>query len=127
MGGMPIHDWTRVSAGTFHDFHHAWISELRRALNGGVLPEGFYAQAEQVASQVIPDVLTLQQMNAGGGGDDAAAEAAILAARRKQLVIRHSSGNRIVAIIEIVSPGNKDKRAALEAFVDKALSALAAG
>jgi hypothetical protein len=148
---MPIHDWTRVSAGTFHDFHHAWISELRRALNGGVLPEGFYAQAEQVATQVVPDVLTLQQLNEGGagvsspvgnGGDggiavaeapprvslhDAAAEAAILTARRKHLVIRHSSGNRIVAIIEIVSPGNKDKRAAFDAFVDKALSALIAG
>lgn len=23
---MPIHDWTRVSAGTFHDFHVAWIA-----------------------------------------------------------------------------------------------------
>jgi hypothetical protein len=22
---MPIHDWTRVDAGIFHDFHHAWI------------------------------------------------------------------------------------------------------
>lgn len=23
---MPIHDWTRVEAGIFHDFHHAWIA-----------------------------------------------------------------------------------------------------
>lgn len=21
---MPVHDWSRVSAGTFHDFHVAW-------------------------------------------------------------------------------------------------------
>jgi hypothetical protein len=21
----PVHDWTRVDAGIFHDFHHAWI------------------------------------------------------------------------------------------------------
>src|SRR5438309_561880 len=21
---MPIHDWTRVEAGIFHDFHHSW-------------------------------------------------------------------------------------------------------
>ena len=23
---MPTHDWTRVSAGTFHDFHCTWIN-----------------------------------------------------------------------------------------------------
>src|SRR6185437_4378506 len=22
---MPIHDWSRVGAGVFHDFHEAWI------------------------------------------------------------------------------------------------------
>jgi len=56
---MPIHDWTRVTAGTFHDMHLAWIAELRRSLNAGVLPGGYYAQAEQVADTIIPDVLTL--------------------------------------------------------------------
>lgn len=35
---MPIHDWTRVTAGTWHDFHLAWIAELRNVLNGGLLP-----------------------------------------------------------------------------------------
>jgi hypothetical protein len=24
---MPIHDWTEVEAGIFHDFHVAWIPE----------------------------------------------------------------------------------------------------
>src|SRR5206468_4484088 len=59
---MPVHDWSRATAGTFHDFHVAWIAELRRALNGGLLPEGYYALAEQVANQVIADVLTLQDV-----------------------------------------------------------------
>src|SRR5437667_9585496 len=58
---MPVHAWNRVTAGTFHDFHLAWIAELRRALNGGLLPQGYYALAEQVAGEIIPDVLTLQQ------------------------------------------------------------------
>lgn len=148
---MPIHDWTRVSAGTFHDFHHAWISELRKSLNGGLLPEGYYAQAEQVASQVVPDVLTLQEFGdspasnaptAGISSDggiavaeapprvslhEAGVEASVLALRRKQLVIRHASGDRVIALLEIVSPGNKDKTVALDAFVSKALSALSAG
>src|SRR6267143_1688609 len=56
---MPIHDWTRVTAGTWHDFHLAWIAEIRNALNGGILPPDYYAQAEQIAGPMGPDVLTL--------------------------------------------------------------------
>jgi len=41
---MPMHDWTRVSAGTFHDFHCSWIAELKKTLNGGLLPPDYYAQ-----------------------------------------------------------------------------------
>ncbi len=25
---MPVHDWTRVSDGTFHDFHYSWVLEI---------------------------------------------------------------------------------------------------
>ena len=57
---MPIHDWTRVTAGTFHAFHLAWIAEIQQALNGGILPPEYYAQAEQIAGPLGPDVLTLQ-------------------------------------------------------------------
>ena len=57
---MPIHDWTRVTAGTWHDFHLAWIAEIRNELNGGRLPPSYYAQAEQIAGPLGPDVLTLQ-------------------------------------------------------------------
>ena len=56
---MPMHDWTRVSAGSFHTFHTAWITEIARALNNGVLPDGFYAESEQVAGRTGLDVLTL--------------------------------------------------------------------
>jgi hypothetical protein len=149
MRDMPIHDWTRVSAGTFHDFHHAWIAELRRVLNGGLLPAGYYAQAEQVAGDVVPDMLTLQASNdapskttpvsTSDGGiavveapprvslHAEANEATVLARRQKQLVIHHASDDRIVALIEIVSPGNKHQRAAIDAFVDKSIAALNAG
>src|SRR5438445_261925 len=58
---MPIHDWTRVQAGIFHDFHHAWIEEIKRALNRGLLPPDYYALAEQIAGGLGPDVLTLQR------------------------------------------------------------------
>jgi hypothetical protein len=57
---MPVHDWRRVSAGIFHDFHNTWLVELKNALNDGLLPPDFYAISEQYAGPVQPDVLTLK-------------------------------------------------------------------
>ena len=59
---MAVHDWNRVPAGIFHDFHHEWISIIRRALNDGLLSPEYYALAEQQAAGFGPDALTL---NAG--------------------------------------------------------------
>ena len=58
---MPIHDWTRVDAGLFHDFHQDWTIELRRSLNAGRLPPGFMALTDQQVGGLIPDVLTLHR------------------------------------------------------------------
>jgi hypothetical protein len=142
---MPIHDWTRVTAGTWHDFHLAWIAEIRNDLNDGRLPSDYYAQAEQIAGPFGPDVLTLQEAEsashdstpeAGEGGIALAppqlriyAEAEIdeYAVKRRTLVIRHASGDRIVALLELVSPGNKSARFALDSFVEKAVAALYQG
>jgi hypothetical protein len=131
---MPIHDWTRVQAGIFHDFHHEWISEIKRALNRGLLPPDFYAMAEQVAAGFGPDVLTLQDQtnNPGSNGGGIATRtrpkttySAELPGealqRRKSLVsVRHVSEDQVVAMIEIVSPGNKNTAHAFQAFVRKA-------
>src|ERR1700676_5267937 len=58
---MPVHDWTRVGDGTFHDFHYSWVLEIKRALKRGLLPKGYYVMAEQVGGDLgAPDVLTLQ-------------------------------------------------------------------
>ena len=57
---MPAHDWTRVDAGTFHAFHTLWIGEIMKALNAGLLPKGSYVIAEQVATRMQTDVLTLR-------------------------------------------------------------------
>ncbi len=150
---MPAHDWTRTTSGTFHAFHLAWIAEIQRSLNRGLLPAGYYALAEQVAGDIIPDVLTLQEQgdlefgfepfsSNGDGGTamlavatapprvsvvDSITEADRLSVRQRQLVIRHATGDRIVALIEIVSPANKERRTALTAFLDKAVGALQAG
>jgi hypothetical protein len=47
--------------------------------------------------------------------------------RRRTLAIRHVSGHRLVAMIEIVSPANKDRQGSLDDFADKVLSALSVG
>src|SRR5271165_4095812 len=68
---MPIHDWTRVEAGIFHHFHHGWIEEISRVLNAGLLPDDYYALAEQHAAGFGPDVLTLEEKHdadSEGGG-----------------------------------------------------------
>jgi hypothetical protein len=40
--------------------------------------------------------------------------------KKSSVVVRHVSGDRVIAIIEIVSPGNKANRQAFRAFVEKA-------
>src|SRR5262249_40726348 len=47
---MPIHDWTRVRANLFHDFHQSWTIAIRNVLNAGQLPPGYFAIVEPLAS-----------------------------------------------------------------------------
>jgi hypothetical protein len=58
---MPVHDWTRVKAGIFHDFHNAWITHLKETPNAGLLPTGYYALGEQHAGRIVTDILTLHE------------------------------------------------------------------
>src|SRR5215475_14466095 len=78
---MPIHDWSRVPSGLFHDFHQSWSIRIKDALNAGRLPDGVEALVEQRAGQYV--------------------------SRANRIVVTHHLG-RIIAVIEIVSSGNKD-------------------
>jgi hypothetical protein len=143
---MPIHDWTRVEAGIFHHFHTSWMDEIAGALNAGLLPEDYYALAEQVAGALGPDVLTLQTPHSPGNGvaRDSSGTLAVATVppkvqltvcadsdeyttRRRTVVIRHVSGHRIVALIEILPPGNKASWYPFRTFLDKAIAALTHG
>lgn len=148
---MPADDWTRVTAGTFHSFHLGWIAELTRALNGGLLPSDYYALAEQRASEFEPDLLALERRDdeedaandangsPGGGGTALAVarpkahvvgevdEASLYALKRRTVTIRRATNDRIVALLEIASPGNKDRPQSVQRFVDKAVAALQSG
>jgi hypothetical protein len=145
---MPIHDWTRVDAGIFHHFHQRWIGAITDVLNQRLLPGEYYALAEQQGAGFEPDILTLKAGGTPEPDDDAArppaqngegdapgggvivaeprvritAETDLDFYRRKQNVVavRHVSGDSLVAIVEVVSKGNKSGRKAFEDFVRKA-------
>lgn len=142
---MPLHDWTRVPTYEFKDFHTEWIVSLKHAINA-VLPPGYRALSEQSLRTMGPDVLTLQSEPAAlrghrnGTVDDGGTvatlapprvrltEQADLVAgfRQKRLAIRHVSEDRVVAIVEIVSPGNKSGDTEFKRFVGKAVRAIRA-
>jgi hypothetical protein len=140
---MPVHNWKGIDDGIFHDLHCSWIVEIKRALNGGLLPPAYHAMAEQRARLIAPDVLTLKfddieidDFNSGGG-------VAIMAPpktthrktfdvlayvnRQNSIAIRHSSDDKLVAVLEIVSRGNKTGKANFDAFMLKAHSCLNQG
>ena len=148
---MPVHDWSRVESGIFHDFHHAWIEELKRSLNK-ILPPNYYALAEQFVPKFGPDVLTLQDQtregeaaeawtphwpSSGNGGTVVLAPPDIAATAetdmefylRKQnsVVVRHVSDDRVVAVIEVVSHANKANAVGIEGFARKSTSLLGSG
>jgi hypothetical protein len=144
---MPVHDWTRVTPAIFHDFHCSWIAEIKRSLNLGILPPPYYALAEQITGNLGPDVLTLSRpvsgslatADAGVEGGIAAAksppktryhartEVDVYARKAKTVAIRHTSNHQLIAMIEIVSPWNKNSQSDLAAFVQKAEQVLLAG
>ena len=127
-----MHDWTRVDAGIYHAFHHEWISEIHRALMKR-LPPDYYSLPEQIASGMGPDVLALKSDDHDDTTDIGVATKArpktklyqettteFYLRKQKSVAIHHVSGDRVVAVIEIVSPGNKNSAHGLRSFVAKA-------
>jgi hypothetical protein len=129
---------------------------LQEALNTGRLPPDYYSLVEQHANEDqdnnesvrwVTDLLTLH--TADSSSDDfspppsahgglALADAPPQVrhrlarepdyrAQRRTLAIRHVSGHRLVAVVEMVSPANKDRLRNVEQFVSKIEAFLGAG
>jgi hypothetical protein len=148
---MPIHDWKRVPAGVFHGFHQHWTVELERALNRGILPAPYYAFIEQSSLRKFPDVLTFQatesdsptngngsRASASNGGLLTLAEApprvsitavieADVYAEKANRVVMLNDVDEVVAVLEVVSPGNKANLDGFNQFVEKALQFIRSG
>ena len=136
---MPLHDWSRIPAGLFHDFHQTWAIQIKLALNAGILPKGLAALVELRSCPRESDVLaiaSLARSRSDFGEDGGVATFSppvtrfvgrtskqIYATRANRIVVKHRL-RRTVAVIEIVSPGNKDSRAALRDFVEKVIDYL---
>jgi hypothetical protein len=138
---MPMHDWTRVDAGIYHHFHGRWLYAVAAALNEGVLPTGYYALADQVVQPFEPDVVSFRTDPDAGpppGGNrrsstpPAVGVVAVAPWRAKKkgqrrVSVRHVSGDRVVAVLELVSPSNKAGVSDFKAFVEKAVWVLDEG
>lgn len=136
---VPIHDWARVHACFFHHFHLTWLFELAAELNAGILPQGYYALGEQVTGVAVPDVLALEGLARKPVAEDtsetacpepkatitAIAEEPQYLPRPRVIAVRHVSGDRVVAIVEIVSPGNKKAGTEVGALVEQTVATLA--
>lgn len=138
---MPVHDWSRAEPGIFHDFRHGWISTIGRLLNDRVLPTDYYALAERFAVRQGIDSLTgldsRERPERDAGRDPVGTGGTVRLApprlqpiaqsdaecyRRKQssVGIRSAGDDRLVAVVEVVSPGNKSTRRALEQLMKMA-------
>ena len=169
---VPLHDWTRVSAGKWHDMHLTWTGALKTQLNSGGLPDPFFALAEPATGFQIggdeegdgsngeeppfvrrePDVLAAvgRETFASRAGSNGHAgprfdrptggvELAEAPDRfrmvepfhpppvRRRITARHPDGDRVVAIIEFASPGNRDAAAKVAHFSETLAAALQAG
>jgi hypothetical protein len=143
MVSMPVHDWTKTYQGAFHHLHVTWLVEIARALNDGLLPPGYYALGEQVIGGAVPDVLTLGRSKTTGRSEEAhtsfahpgptalpvatitaVAEEPRYPPRPRVIAVRHRRGDRLVALIEIVSAGNKTDTADMGSLVEKTVVTL---
>ena len=130
---MPIHDWTRVDAGTWHGFHFGWVAAIDRALNCGVLPDGYYADPERSALPVarafefVEDDEPADQPPPRFSVVRRAGFAAEYAAKAHHVAIRREVDDRLVAQIQLASPGYKLRPSSVDAYADEVAHSVVAG
>jgi hypothetical protein len=147
---MPLRDHFHPplsQARHWEAFHAGWTVEISRTLNRRILPSGYFAEAQvHVGSRVEVDVATFEQVSqrheveSSNGGVAVAAAVETWAPPTTTLVMPAvftddievqvygtSGGTTLVAAIELISPGNKDRRESRRAFAAKCASYLQRG
>jgi hypothetical protein len=125
-------------------FHGGWASEIRSHLNRKILPPNYFAEATSyIGGRVEIDVPTIEERSAApnfGNGTDGGVAVEVWAPPTTALtmpgvfpdeievrVFDSVGGPTLVAAIELVSPGNKDRPETRRAFAAKCASLLQAG
>ncbi len=144
---MPVHDWTKVDPGVFHHFHLSWLGAIKAELNRGEISNEYYALAEPFSAKpglnfanlngpTIGQLLQEGTREVGGLSVITAPpkvryhscpEGYVYASKANAAVIRRHPGHEVIAMIQIVSPGNKSSKIAVTAFAEKAEQVLRAG
>jgi len=154
---MPIHDWSKVAHGTFHHFHTLWIAHLSEQLNRLLPTDYYAMAEQRMGSGIGDVVtLTVgeddeAEYSANSNTNTMTATAARIAGidiietpprvarhliledppdpseRARWIVVRTKTDHRVIAIVEIVLPGNKDNRYRLQSFIGKTVQAIRSG
>jgi hypothetical protein len=139
---MPLLDHFRPplkGARHWESFHGVWAGAIAASLNRGVLPKDYVAEIQiHLGGPFEIDVATLEEerQEQDGGGvavktwAPPAAQLVMPATYPDEFevqVLDLSAGPTLVAAIELVSPGNKDRQETRQAFVAKCAAYLHAG
>lgn len=126
----------------WESFHTTWASTLADVLNGGALPPGYIALEQVHAGAAVEiDVATLAEpiLPAGGGGTATVARTewtpaapplvlpAVFPPGCTVEIVATEGGRSLVAAVELVSPGNKDRAAKRRLFAAKCATYLSRG
>ena len=128
----------------WESFHTAWAGYISEALNEKLLPDHYFAEEHShVGGRVEIDVATVEERTPSPSSKDGAT--ATLPAQVwtppapslvmpglfpdsfEVLVFYEEGGARLVAAIELVSPGNKDRQESRRAFATKCANYLYQG
>ena len=129
----------------WESFHVNWAGAIADALNESLLPEGYFAEEHaQLGARVEIDAATFTDSGSSGPRTGATATLpppqpvkapsaptmvvpAAFPDAFEVLVFQNEGGTRLVAAIELVSPGNKDRGGHRQAFAVKCASYLCRG
>lgn len=116
---MPLHDWTRVDAGDFHQMHTGWVVSTSGWCNQGGLPQNVYALLEPGRRlRTKKDPIQFGRFTSDN---------AHYYERRRTVAIRHSTGHSYAALIEITNPAIRTTARRLSEFVHKITVAVSQG
>ncbi len=141
---MPLYDLTQLQFpgdnSIYHHFHAAWLISIADTLNQSFPEEsGFEAIFEKKASPIEADIVTIDTLKEELGGripevfdslelppPAVSFVNPIFPQEAKDITIRTPSG-KIISVIKLTSPGNKDAHGKVSNYTANALSYLKQG